>query len=124
MIRGITGTGQYTMASGGSSSFPYVPMNHSNPMQGMVRVNGQDLQVFDGSNWTTISASYASVGLTGEAESILNWAREKRNAENEARELAKRHPGVADLLDGVKEAEERLTAFVALVKQEEQQEKA
>jgi hypothetical protein len=93
MIKGIMGSGS-VVVSGGSSSYPYIPMNSNNPIQGMLRLQNQDMQVFDGSSWVTLSTSYASVELTPEVQSIIDWARKKKAEEQQLDELCKKYPGL------------------------------
>ena len=46
--------------------------------------NGQaKTEVFDGNSWVSLNMSVASVGLSGEAEALLDWARKKRDEEME-----------------------------------------
>ena len=116
MIKGITG-GQGIIAGGGSVSYPYIPMNNNNPIQGMLRLNGQDMQVFDGSSWITLSASYATVELDASTQSILQWAREKRDEESQLKAIALSHPAVAIAINAVKKAEEQLDLVVKLSKE-------
>jgi len=104
MIKGITGGSQFLTVSGGSS-YPYVPQNSNNPIQGMIRVNGQDLQVFDGSCWISMAASYANVDLTGEAQSILQWARDERNKQMKREQLIKDNPALQKAYEAIQRAE-------------------
>jgi len=47
MIKGIMGTPGVTV-SGGNTSLPYIGSNANNPIQGMIRINNTDLEVFNG----------------------------------------------------------------------------
>jgi len=109
-------SGRYTLVSGGQTSVPYVNMSdsgtNSNPMQGMVRLNGSDMQVFDGSNWINMGSSFASVGLNPEAESLLDWAKEKRQEEMDLKIRMEKHPGL-------KSAYEQFKIMDALTYEEE-----
>ena len=118
MIKGIVQTGKYTVVSGGNTSVPYVNQNINNPIQGMLRINGTDTQVFDGTTWMTMNTSYASVGLTPDAEALLDWARKKRDEEKELEALAQTNPTIRDLLDTIKQKEEQITIVRTLIKQE------
>lgn len=117
MIKGITG-GPGIQVDHGNFSLPYVPTNVSNPMQGMVRVCNQDLQVFDGSSWITMSGAWPSVSLNGVSQSAINWATIKMAEELKAKELAAKHPAVADALNAIKEAEDKLKVIIALTEEE------
>jgi hypothetical protein len=46
-----------------------------------------------------INMSSAQVGLNQEAESLLDWAREKKAEERKLKELMEQHPGLKDLHD-------------------------
>ena len=94
MIKGIMGGASITV-SGGSTSYPYIPTNDSNPIQGMIRIRNQDTQVFDGSSWQTVYGSIANVELTGEVQSIIDWARKKKQEEEKLDELCKKYPGLS-----------------------------
>jgi hypothetical protein len=122
MIKGITQSGRYTMVSGGQSSGPYFNQSYSagqNLMVGQVRYNpsSQSMEAYDGSTWLQLGGSYASVGLTGEAESLLDWARDKRNEEFQWKALAEQHPAVADALESLRLAEERVKIVATLTKE-------
>jgi hypothetical protein len=119
MIKGIASMGKYTVISGGNTSVPYVNQNINNPIQGMLRINGTDTQVFDGTTWMTMNTSYASVGLSSDAESLLDWARKKRDEEMELVALAETNPTIKDLLDTIKQKEEQIRIVRTLIKKEE-----
>jgi hypothetical protein len=55
---------------------------------------------------------HATVGLSDEAESLLDWARQKRDDEIVMQSLMAKHPGL-------REAYERLEIMKALTLQEE-----
>jgi hypothetical protein len=113
MIKNIMQNGRYVQVSGGSSG-TYV--NNYSGAQGVgnMRYNtaNQAIEVFDGNNWITLNMGYASVGLTPEAESLLDWAQQKRIEEFQLKSLIEKHPGL-------KEAYERLEIMKALTLEEE-----
>jgi hypothetical protein len=111
MIKGIMG-GKSVVVSSGNTSVPYVGQNPSNPMQGMVRVNGSDMQVFDGGGWINVGSSYATVELTPEVESLLDWARQKKAEDAKLREML-------DKVPALKKAQENLDLIWNLVKDEQ-----
>lgn len=118
MIKGLTTSGRYTVVSAGNTSVPYVNQNISNPIQGMLRISGSDMQVFDGTSWIVMNTSYATVGLTGEAESLLDWARKKRDEETFLESLAKTNPTIKDLVGQIKQKEEQIEMVMILMKDE------
>jgi hypothetical protein len=118
MIKGIAPMGKYTVISGGNTSVPYINQNINNPMQGMIRINGTDMQVLDGVGWTTMNTSYASVGLSPDAEVLLDWAKKKRDEEIEIDLLAAANPTIKDLLEQIKEKEDQIQMVMTLIKKE------
>ena len=80
--------------NGGNTSLQYVNQNVSNPMQGMIRVWGTDMQVFEGTNWTNIQTSYATVELDTETKLLLEWAKTKKRDEEMLLTLPSDHPSV------------------------------
>ena len=111
MIKGLQGSAS-VVVNGGNTSVPYVNQNNSNPMQGMIRVWGTDMQVFDGSNWLSMSTSYATVGLTPTVEEVIDWGRRKMQEEKDMHDRMKRHPGL-------KSAWEQFRIMDALTAEEE-----
>jgi hypothetical protein len=116
MIKGLMGS-KGVVVGGGNTSLQYVSQNVSNPMQGMIRVWGTDMQVFDGSSWTNIQTSYATVELDYETQELLQWIKTKRAEEKEIESLAADHPAV-------RIAKENLNKIKAEVERAEQQLKA
>ena len=93
MIKGIMGN-QGVVVNGGNTSVPYVNQNNSNPMQGMIRVYGSDMQVFDGSNWQILSTSYATVSLDQDTQDLLQWAKAQRTMAMNRLTLAQNNPAL------------------------------
>ncbi len=118
MIKGIAPMGKYTVVSGGNTSVPYVNQNINSPVQGMIRINGTDMQVLDGVGWTTMNTSYASVGLSPDAEVLLDWAKKKRDEEIEIDLLAAANPTIKNLLEQIKEKEDQIQMVMTLIKKE------
>lgn len=117
MIKNISATGKYLQVSGGGSS-TYI--NNFSGAQGIgnMRYNtsNQNMEVFDGNNWISINMSYTSVGLTSDAESLLDWARKKRDEELERDRLAQSNPAIRDLVNQIKEKEDQLKMVQTLLK--------
>ena len=118
MIKGLTGS-KGVFVSGGNTSLQYVNQNPSNPMQGMIRVWGTDMQVFDGSGWTNIQSSYATVELDGNTQRLLDWAQSKIEQEHELQQLSRENPAVQIALDNLKRAQEQLDVTIILSKEYE-----
>jgi len=107
MIKGIT-NGYGISVTGGNNALPYVPMNHDNPIQGMIRVWGTDLQIFNGSSWTLLPSSYSTVTLDSNAVELLEWARKKKREEEVLISLPNDHPAVKIARQHVNQAKQEL----------------
>jgi hypothetical protein len=111
VIKSVTG-GNGIVVDSGYTTMPYISQNNNNPMQGMVRISGNDIQVFDGSTWMNVGGGYPSVSLAPHVQTAVDWAVKKQQEEQELAELCKQHPSVA-------EAYERLQILKALTKSAE-----
>jgi hypothetical protein len=127
MIKGLQGS-PGIIVDGGNTSLPYVSQDQNNPMQGMVRVWGTELQVFNSGGWTQLSSSYATIRLDPETERLLNYVRKQQQEEAELRALISghHHPAVElaqenlnKILDDLDRAKKQLKATVILSKEYE-----
>jgi hypothetical protein len=118
MIGTIVPSGRYVQTSGGGSS-TYV--NGYSGLQGVgnMRYNtsSQRMEVFDGNNWVMLAMDSVSVGLNHEAESLLDWAREKRNEELAWKALAEKNQAVKIALDNLEEARRNLDITAKLARE-------
>lgn len=117
MIKNIMG-GSGIQVDGMYTTMPYVNSNSSNPMQGMLRLYNNDMQVFDGTSWITISASYPTISLNSATQSAIVWAQAKMVEEEIIKRLAEKHPAVADAMNTINEAYDKLKVIVALTEEE------
>ena len=118
MIKGIN-TGNGLQVNNGYTTWPqfYNSMqNTGNSLIGSVRYNGssQNLEVYDGNSWIIMSASYPTVELAPHVQAVVNWVQIKMAEESRIKELAAKHPTVADAVEAVKRAEEAVKIAVAL----------
>jgi len=120
MIKGITQSGRYFQVSGGSPITPYIPPGGQSAGTVRYNTNMHNVEVYDGQNWQQLSTGYANVGLTHEAESLLDWARKKRDEEIQLESLAKDHPAINLALDNLKKAKTQLDAIIILSKEHDQ----
>ena len=118
MIKGLMGTCGVTV-SAGNTTVPYINQNVSNPMQGMIRVWGSDMQVFDGTAWMNLSTSYATVTLDQDILDIIQWARTQRQLELNRATLVKNNPALEKAYDAVKRAEENFDILSKFVEHDE-----
>jgi hypothetical protein len=104
MIKGIYQSGRYMQVNNGSPSWPsiynssYGSSNNAQSFSGQVRYNSQagGMEIFDGSMWQAVGNSITQVGLTAEAERILDWAQKKMLEEFDLKERMEKHPGLKD----------------------------
>lgn len=117
MIKGINSSGRYITVTGGSASNPYISPGAAGA--GMVRYNPNmnQLEVNDGNSWQTLATSYATVELTPETESLLNWAREQRSKQNERERAVKNNPALAKAYEAIKRAEENFDLLETIAKE-------
>ena len=119
MIKCVTSSSPHIYAAG-ASSLPYVSYNSSNPAQGMLRINGSDMEVFDGNNWTKIYLNNADIGLSGTANSAIDWAIKKMEEEKVWQELAKSNEAVKIALENLNKARQQLDVTAKLAREYEQ----
>jgi len=114
MIKGLMGTCGVTV-SGGDTSLPYVNSNPSNPLQGMLRINNTNIEVFTGAGWQIVNSSYATVSIDQEVLDVIQWARTQRTMAMNRLTLAQNNPALMNALEKLKKAEddfELLSKFV------------
>ena len=111
MIKNITpGPGIYIAAN--NYSTPYVDMSRHSA--GMVRYNGSNFEVYNGSDWAQFSSSIPQIELDGVTLEAVRWVCRKMEQEKRLSELAKTHPAVADAMAAVSHAQEQLDIVTAL----------
>ena len=118
MIKGLQGISGITV-SGGNTALPYVGPNTSNPMTGMLRINGTEMEVFNGSSWQMLSTSYATVGLDQDVLDLVQWARKRRDEENAWYKLATTNEAVRIALEQLEQAKTRLELTAILAREYE-----
>ena len=107
MIKGLAG-GAGVRVSGGDTSVPYINMNTETPIQGMIRVWGTDMQVFDGFSWKILPASYAIVTLDEYTLELLDWTRKKKMEEEVLLSLPNDNPAVKIARENINRAKKEL----------------
>ena len=118
MIKAIHTSGKYIQVIGGSAS-TYVSAQPGSQGVGNLRFNtsGQRLEVYDGMTWLELNMPHASIGLNGVAEEAIDWAQRQMAEEKRLEVLAREHPAVADALEAVRQAQERVRIVAALVQE-------
>lgn len=120
MIKGINSSSRYIAVSGGMAASPYI--SPGSVGAGMMRWNPNTncMEVNDGNMWKTIDMGYATVELTPDAESLLEWARKKRGEEATLRALAEKNSAVKIALDNLEQAQQQLDITAHLAREYEQ----
>jgi hypothetical protein len=92
---------------------PYISANSSNPMTGMIRLNGSNYEVFDGTSWMMFGG-YSSISLNAAAISALDWCQKKMIEEAKINELAAKNATIADALATYNDAKAKLEMVLTL----------
>lgn len=111
IYNGVTG-GYLTVNSSGTGN-PYVYPDANNPATGMIRMNGNQIEVYNGSSWLMFGLN-AEVSLNGAAINALDWANKKMQEETRIKELAAKNVTIADALAKYELAQEQLKVVLAL----------
>lgn len=111
MIDGImTNSSRYLTVSYVTNTY----VNTSSPGSGAMRYYNGRVEVFDGYSWLPISSGTQLVGLTPEAELLLDWAKKKMEDEKLETEMLEKYPalksakGQYDVIKQICSAEEEL----------------
>lgn len=115
MIKGINSNGRYLTVSGGSPSSTYISAGAVG--SGMMRYNGNMncIEVNDGSMWKQLESSYATVNLSPEAESLLEWARLERTKQRVLEERIEQNPALKKAYEAVLRAQENFDMLDRIV---------
>jgi hypothetical protein len=119
MIKGISGS-QGVVVNGGNTSVPYVNQNTNNPMQGVVRVWGTDMQVFDGHAWINMATSYATVELDGNTQSLLKWVEAQRTMSMKRMEAVQKNPALTKAFESIARAEANFDILAKFVEHDDE----
>lgn len=116
MIKNITTSSRYLNVQGGSSPSTYISPGSLSAGSLRYNPNNSAVEVYDGNSWKEMGMSYASVNLSSEAESLLDWARQRRNEEMEYERLASTNQAVKIAIENVEKAKQQLTITAKLAK--------
>jgi len=117
MIKSITSTSPHIVITDGYPGGPYVSPSSSNPATGMLRYNGQDIEVFDGSMWQRITTGHTTVNLNQIANEAIAWAQRKMYEEAHIKELAAKNVSIADALARYELAADQLKVVLTLTEE-------
>ena len=105
MIKGINSSGRYLTVSGGSPSSTYISPGAVGA--GMMRYNGNMncIEVNDGNSWIQLQSNYATIELTPDGESLLEWARKERDKQWARDERIRKNPALKKAYEAIQRAE-------------------
>jgi hypothetical protein len=109
MIKNLTASGAFVQVS--SYSTPNIYNTGQSAGEMRYNTNTQHMEVYDGTNWISISQT-PTVSLSYEAEEAIRWAQTKRAEENELKAKIEKYPTL-------KSAYEQFKMIEALVYEEE-----
>lgn len=92
MIKGMNSSSKYLVVHGGQAPSNYVSPGAMGA--GMMRYNSNtsSIEINDGNSWQHMNTNYASIELSSEAESLLDWARQKRDEEQQMKAMIEQYP--------------------------------
>lgn len=76
----------------------------------------QQMQVYDGTNWIELQMGTTNIGLSSEAESLLEWVRKYQDEEQQIEMLSKNNEAVRIAVENLNKAKAQLKATVILAK--------
>jgi hypothetical protein len=117
MIKGLMGSVGIEV-SGGNVSTPYISPNQNNPIQGMLRINNTDFEVFNGTGWQSLPSSYATVSFDQDTQDLLQWARTQRQLEQNRATLIKNNPALEKAYEAIQRAEANFDILSKFVENE------
>lgn len=117
MIKGINGSGRYVKVTGGTSTDPYISPGSAGA--GMVRWNSNmnTMEVNDGNSWKNFNMNYATIELTPEAESLLEWARAERDKQSSRERAVRNNPALQKAYEAIKRAEDNFDLLETIAKE-------
>ena len=119
MIKNITPGSGISVNNNHSTwpSFYNTVSSTGNSLVGQLRYNGsnQNLEVYDGNSWLMMNSAYPTIDLAPHVQAVVTWAQTKMAEESRIKELAAKHPAVADAVEALKRAEEQVRIVTALV---------
>jgi organic radical activating enzyme len=106
MIKGINSSSQYITIQGGNPMQNYFSPGAQGAGQMRYNTNSNNVEVWDGVTWKEMLTSYASVDLSHEAQSLLQWARQTRDKELARDARIRDNPSLQKAYEAIQRAEE------------------
>jgi len=118
MIKGITSSSQYITIQGGNPMQNYFSPGAQGAGQMRYNTTSNNVEVWDGVTWKEISTSYASVDLSYEAQSLLQWARQARDKELAREARIRSNPALKKAYEAIQRAEANFDILDKIVGEE------
>jgi hypothetical protein len=118
MLNGINTGGRYLTVIGGSTpTYVNKSYNSNTFMQGDMRYDfdSQCMKVWDGQSWQSMVSGMATIELTYEAQTLLDWARKKKDEEHLLEKQAEENPAIKDLVEQIKLKQEQIKMVQTLL---------
>ena len=115
MIKNVNSSGRYLVVNSNGGNGPYISPGASG--SGMMRWNSNmnQIEVNDGNSWQPMSPGYATVELTPETESLLEWARLERTKQRIREERVRKNPALQKAYEAIVRAEENFDLLDSIV---------
>lgn len=98
MISSIKGSAAINVYSA-NDTIPYVSPSTDNPIQGVMRLNVDKLEVFDRGIWRPWRLDSVTIELNDVTRELLEWCQRQRERQSKLDALMQQHPGLQDLHD-------------------------
>lgn len=118
MIKGINSSSQYITIQGGNPMQNYFSPGAQGAGQMRYNTTSNNVEVWDGVTWKEISTSYASVDLSYEAQSLLQWARQARDKELAREARIRSNPALKKAYEAIQRAEANFDILDKIVGEE------
>ena len=80
----------------------------------MYDLDNQCIKVFDGQNWMILAGSFATVNLSYEAQTLLDWARAKKDEEHLRSKIVEEYPQLKEAALDLAKFQEQFDILVTL----------
>jgi hypothetical protein len=105
MIKNINTSGRHIIVNSSGGTGPYI--SPGSVGSGMVRwnANTNQMEVNDGNSWIPFSQGYATIELTPDTESLLEWARAERDRQMKRERLINSNAALKKAWEAIRRAE-------------------
>ena len=94
MIKSINSYSSAIMVTNGTPHTPYISPGAMSAGQLRYNTNTQNVEVYDGVAWQSISSTTTGISLSPEVEDLLVWLRQHKKEVEEEKRLRETHPAV------------------------------